>query len=200
LGIKQDRNVMLVFGSIRNLEERDLILNTFKGLYVPKKLLLVSRWKERLADVSWVRLKYWLRDLKRTYYNLHPGYNFNYSFVEEEDTQLYLNAADVLFIPRLKVLNSGNITLGMTFGKVVVGPDSWDVGQLLRETGNPVFETDRPASAIPAMKEGFYLAAEGIIGQANQNLAFGQWSADQCADAYHKFYKRILNSAESTCK
>ena len=120
LGIPADSRVMLVFGAIRNLEERDLILQTFQGLHAKRKVLLVSRWKETLAKVSWIRLKYWLRDLNRLYYRLHPSYRFNYGFVEEEDTQLYLNAADVLFIPRLKVLNSGNITLGMTFGKVVV--------------------------------------------------------------------------------
>ncbi len=194
LGIPNHSQVMLVFGAIRNVEERDLILQTFQGLNAKHKVLLVSRWKETLAKVSWIRLKYWLRDLNRLYYRLHPSYKFNYGFVEEEDTQLYLNAADVLFIPRLKVLNSGNITLGMTFGKVVVGPDSWDVGELLKETGNPVFDPEQPKTAIAAMELGLKLSQEGRIGPANQKLALEQWSAEQCGERYAQFFKLLVAS------
>ncbi len=195
LGISERKRVMLVFGAIRNFEECELILKTFRGLQLPQKLLLVSRWKEQLAKVRWIRLKYWLRDLNRLYYRLHPQYHFNYGFVEEADTQLWLNAADVLFIPRLKVLNSGNITLGMTFGKVVVGPDSWDVGQLLRETGNPVFDPDRPETAVQAVEQGFRLAAEGRRGPENQRLALSQWSAEQCACQYLQVFRDVCGKS-----
>lgn len=192
LGIPEKARVVLVFGAIRNEAEKELILGTFRKLKVPHKLLLVSRWKERLREISWIRLKYWVRDLTRLYYRLHPGYHFNYGFVEEEDTQLYLNAADVMLIPRLWVLNSGNITLGMTFGKVVVGPDSWDVGELLRQTGNPVFDPDRPETAAAAVEQGLRLAAEGKVGPANRELALKEWSAAQCADLYVDLYRRVL--------
>ena len=191
LGIPATKKVMLVFGSIRNDEEVGLILDTFRGLKQSDKLLLVSKWRETLANVAWIRLKYWLRDLSRLYYRLHPSYRFNFGFVQEVDTQLYLNAADVLFIPRLKVLNSGNITLGMTFGKVVVGPDSWDVGELLKETGNPVFDPDHPETAIAAMEQGFRLAEEGNIGPANQKLALEKWSAEQCGAKYVDFFEKL---------
>lgn len=193
LGIPAEAQVMLVFGAIRNEAEKQLIIGTFQNLNVRSKLLLVSRWREKLAKVSWIRLKYWLRDLTRLYYKLHPSYHFNYGFVEDADTQLYLNAADVLFIPRLWVLNSGNITLGMTFGKVVVGPDAWDVGELLRATGNPVFDPDRPETAAAAVEEGFRLAAEGKIGPANRELALSEWGADQCASLYVELYRRVLD-------
>jgi hypothetical protein len=192
LGIPAKARVMLVFGAIRNEAEKQLILETFQNLKVPGKLLLVSRWREQLAKVSWIRLKYWLRDLTRLYYRLHPSYHFNYGFVEEADSQLYLNAADVLFIPRLWVLNSGNITLGMTFGKVVIGPDAWDVGELLRETGNPVFDPDRPDAAAAMVEEGLRLAVEGKRGPANRERALTEWGADQCAVKYVELYRRLL--------
>ncbi len=191
LGIADDRKVMLVFGSIRNREETNLICNAFKTLKLKNKLLLVSKWREELADVSWIRLKYWIRDAKRLFYKLHPSYRFNYDFVEEEDTQLYLNAADVLFIPRLKVLNSGNITLGMTYGLPVVGPNSWDVGELLTETGNSVFDPEHPHTASEAVKEAFHLAEVGEIGKANQKLAESQWSPSQCGESYIELFRRV---------
>ncbi|MBA2707459.1 MAG: hypothetical protein H0U59_06615 [Gemmatimonadaceae bacterium] len=196
LGIPRDASVMLVFGSIRGEAERQLVLDTFRGIRQPAPVLLVSRWNEKLAEVSLIRLKYWLRDITRLYYRLHPRYRLNYGFIEENDTQLYLNAADVLFIPRLHVLNSGNITLGMTFGRVVVGPDSWDVGELLRETGNPVFDPDRPETAAAAVDKGFDLARQGKVGAANKQLALSQWSADQCAERYVQFFRELDSRVE----
>lgn len=191
LGIPQGASVVLVFGAIRHDAERQLILNAFNELDAPKKVLLVSRWREQLADVSWIRLKYWIRDLTRLYHRLHPRHHFNYGFVEEADTQLYLNAADVLFIPRLWVLNSGNVTLGMTFGRVVVGPDAWDVGELLRETGNPVFDPDHPETAGAALSRGFRLASEGVVGAANRQLALSAWSPERCAAEYVQIFAAV---------
>ena len=190
LKIPTKAKVLLVFGAIRNDAERELIENTYRNLELQNKFLLVSSWRENLAQVSWIRLKYWLRDLTRLYHRLHPRHHFHYGFVEEADTQLYLNAADVLFIPRFHVLNSGNVTLGMTFGRVVVGPDSWDVGELLRETGNPVFDPDRPETAINAMEEGFRLAEEGRIPAANRERALAEWTPEKCAEKYVALYER----------
>jgi hypothetical protein len=191
LGIAQNASVVLVFGAIRNDDERALILGMFSRVTASNKLLLVSRWREKLANVSWIRLKYWIRDLKRLYYRVHPRFNFNYGFVEEAETQLYLNAADVLFIPRRHVLNSGNVTLGMTFGLVVVGPDSLDVGALLRETGNPVFNPDKPETAAGAVEQGLALANRGDVGAANRAKALTEWTARHCAELYQQFYIEV---------
>lgn len=190
LGIDDDAQVILVFGAIRNDEERQLILTSFQQLRARKKRLLVSRWREVLPRVSWIRLKHWLRDLTRLFYRLHPHYHFNYAFVPEDETQYYLHAADVLLIPRLDVLNSGNITLGMTFGKVVVGPDSYDVGYLLKTTGNVVFQSS--SDVAPALERALELAATTDLGEQNRRRAMEQWSAQQCARAYHEFYRELL--------
>ena len=192
LGVDSNANVLLVFGAIRNDEERDLILNSFRRLRVPGKVLLVSCWKEKLAKVSWIRMKCWLRDLTRLYYRLHPQYRFNYGFVEEGDIQIYLNAADVLLIPRFHVLNSGNVTMGMTFGKVVVGPDSLNVGHLLKTTGNVTFDPDRTETAAAAIEQAMELVRANQVGPANRQKALTEWSAAQCADQYVAFFKKLL--------
>jgi glycosyltransferase involved in cell wall biosynthesis len=193
LGIQPNSRVMLVFGAIRSDAERELILTTFKNSKARGKVLLVSTWREILPEIAWIRFKYWMRDLQRFYYRLHPSYNFGYSFVPEEDTQVYLNAADILFIPRLRVLNSGNVTLGMTFGRVVVGPDSLDVGEILRAAGNPVFDPDTPASAAAAVDRGFQLATNGSIGQENARLAAAEWSVERCARDYVDLFAELAS-------
>lgn len=193
LGIPEDAKVMLVFGAIRHDYERELILETFSKLSVARKVFLVSKWRETLPNVSWVRLKYWLRDLKRLYYVLHPRYHLNYEFVTEADTQLYLNASDILFIPRLQALNSANLPLAMTFSRVVVGPDTLNVGELLRETGNPAFDPARPETAVAAVEKGFRLAEGGHAGAENRRIALSQWDVKQCAARYLSFFRDVTD-------
>lgn len=194
LRIPADASVMLVFGAIRSDAERDLVLQTFSRAKVDRKLLLVSRWRETLPDVAWIRLKYWLRDLKRQYHRLHRQHYFNYGFVEEGDTQLYLNAADILFIPRIDVLNSANVSLGFTFGRVVVGPDSLNPGELLRKAGNPVFEPRDPDSATAAVEEGFRLARVGLLGEDNRRVALNDWGVRSCGAQYVQFFTEIVSA------
>lgn len=200
LRIAADAQVMLVFGGIRNDREKELILTAFEGSSASRKVLLASRWRETPPSVRWIRLRGWLRDIRRLYLRLHSRYRFGYGFVEETEAQHYLNAADVLFIPRFHVLNSGNVTLGMTFGRVVVGPDSWDVGELLRETGNPVFDPDRPETAPQALDEGFRLARDGIIGRRNRELALSEWSVEQCARRYAGFFTTLTAEREAVAR
>jgi len=188
LRIPRTARVMLIFGAIRSDAERSLALDAFKMAKVPKKLLLVSRWRETVPNVGWIRLKYWLRDLRRIYHRLHPQHHFNYGYVEEEDTQLYLNAADLLFIPRIDALNSANVSLGFTFGRVVVGPAVLNAGELLRTSRNPIFDPNDVRSAAKAVEEGFRLAATSSLGKENRRLALEDWDAAVCAAKYVALY------------
>ena len=47
--------------------------------------------------------------------------------------------SDVVFIQRCVILNSGVVPMAFLFGRGVVGPDSGNVGELLRVTANLVF-------------------------------------------------------------
>ena len=194
LGVPDDAEVMLVFGAIRSDDEAELILNTFEGIDDPKKVLVVPRWREKVIPFPWIRARTWMRNLRRLYFRMNPKFFFGYDFVQEADTQIYLNAADVLFIPRLWVLNSGNVTLGMTFGRVVVGPDSWDVGEILSENGNPVFDPDNPATASAAVEKGFHLERAGEIPRKNRELALREWTPRQCARMYMNLYSDALRA------
>jgi hypothetical protein len=85
----------------------------------------------------------------------------------------------------------------MTFGRVVVGPDSWDVGELLRSMRNPVFDPDNPASAIKAVEDGFSLAREGATGKANQELARSAWRVEECAGSYLRFFESVIDRRQT---
>lgn len=78
-----------------------------------------------------------------------------------EEVQVYLKAADLVFVPRFNTLNSGNVALGFTFGKVVTGPGYGVIGETLNKTGNPVFDPVDLNSVCDAISAGFELAEAG---------------------------------------
>ena len=98
-------------------------------------------------------------------------------FVSARDLPLYFGAADVVFIQRVRIFNSGNLPLGFYYGKVVVGPNLCDVGEWLRATGNPVFEVFRPGSEAVALARGLALARQGL-GEKNRAFADREWSIE----------------------
>ncbi len=57
-------------------------------------------------------------------------------------------------------LNSGNITLGFTFGLVVLGRNGGDIGEILKETKNPVFDPADDKSIKIALNTSLNLAQD----------------------------------------
>jgi len=43
-------------------------------------------------------------------------------FIPDNDIQIYMNAADIIVLPYLDILNSGVAILAMSFGKPVIAP------------------------------------------------------------------------------
>lgn len=79
--------------------------------------------------------------------------------IPDEQLPCYLAAADVVFIQRTDILNSGNVPLALSFGRVVTGPDSGNIGGLLAETGNPAFDPADPRSVDIALERAARLSA-----------------------------------------
>ena len=113
-------------------------------------------------------------------------------FISDKELPLYFAAADVVFIQRLRILNSGNLPLAFYYGKVVVGPYLGDVGEWLRITGNPVFYVFRPGSEGKALKKAFTLAKEGL-GTKNQKYADENWNLRKVTEQIVKAYADVLN-------
>lgn len=119
LGISKTAFVILAFGIFRNQEERDWTLNAFEKIPMPEKILLAPRWGHGYEKTDTLLL--------------------NNQVVSEEDVPLYFAAANIVFIQRLEILNSGNLPLAFLFNKPVVGPDIGNVGEILRKTDNYYF-------------------------------------------------------------
>ncbi len=188
LNIPKNAKVVLVFGTLRNFEEVNFIQNVFKEVQLNKKILIGPRWKFS-SD------KY-LKKFQKLYYLLHPQYKLNDKLIDNNNIHLYFNSADVVFIPRINNLNSGVLILGYSFGKVVVGPDFGNVGEILQETKNPFYSPQIIESAVQAIEKAFR-SDLNKLGIANFNYAKQSWNWDIVGKKHYEFYKKIIGKKNS---
>jgi len=189
LNIKSDAKVMLVFGMVKE-REKHIIKTAFKAIPHKNKVLLAPGWKTKRRHIKWIRLREWVfnYELKKALKN--NKFRTNLGFIKEEDAQNYCNAADVLLIPRIDELNSGNITLGFTFGLVVLGRNGGDIGEILKETKNPVFDPSDDKSIKIAVENSLELAQD-YHGLKNKEIALKEWGIDTISEKYISLYSAI---------
>lgn len=188
LGISLQKKLMLSFGAIRSEAELNFGIDALNLSGMPDALYLIA------GKIPYPYKSHW------KHFTVRRKLFFNIGQVKTEeqviapdDVQFYMNAADLLFIPRIQTLNSGNVALGFTYGKVVIGPDYGVIGEVLRQTGNPVFNPSDLKSVATAIQEGFRLSGTDL-GEQNLDYCRRYMNWDNLADQYVELYGEAENS------
>jgi len=164
--------VLLVFGGLRDWGEVELVRAAFDATNIPRKRLLMCGrydefgplWRQRWRRWSWAR---WLRTRRAV---------LRAEFVPDDEVHQVVEAADVLLVPRLNVLNSGLLALGATFGKPMVAPRCGAFPELLAGTQNPLYPTGDAQACARAIEAA---AALPRLDVARDNQALAErWSWD----------------------
>lgn len=193
LNIPEDRFVVTAFGKFRNNEEIRLVLNSFLRLRMPKKFLLAPRMlpfskKPGHRDA-------WKRVLSYAGYHIVPPLlklrnvraGASEELIDNSDLHYYIAASDIIFVQRKHILNSGNVPLAFLFRKVVIGPNMGNVGELLQQTGNPVFDPNDTGSIVLALEQAQQLCKAGK-GEENYQYARCFMNLQTVAGAYIEVY------------
>ena len=187
LNFSQKKWIFLIFGHIRNKEERNIIITLSKILkkyngevVVAGKLLNLNNNRRRLVY-------YW----DRKDFFLSSNISLFEGFIPNEDLHLFLNASDVLFIPRIKSLNSGNVALGFTFGKIVIGQDYGVIGEDLKRNNNPVFNSGNIEDLEKVVDKAFELR-HSKLGLKNKNYAQNELDWSNIASKYLQVISKTL--------
>jgi len=191
--------VFIVFGKTRTLAEQEFIIKGFRKLNLKNKVLIfctgILPLPEKVSGTK-APVRFLRRAVKKTwlrwYYSL-SGVKIFDRFVPEEDIQIYMNAADVVIIQRLGQLNSGNLPLAYTFKKVAIGPNTGNIGEILKKTNNPAFSPLQTSSLVNAMQEGIRLSGEKQ-GEKNFKTIRNDWSIESVVALHVQFYKEIVAS------
>ncbi|MHB1148661.1 MAG: glycosyltransferase family protein [Lutibacter sp.] len=180
LGIDEESLVILVPGRIRKIFERKMVLRAFKKLPQKNKVLLATnmmKFKFPYEFKGRDRLKSFF-DIKNVYENYFknkvykkPKYYFNYNYLSSHNFSLMLSAADVIFIPRKQILNSGNVFLGLTYKKIIVGPNQGNIKEVLDIFGFPSFDPNNPKSVSVALRQSIIMLKDGSYCYDDAELA-----------------------------
>lgn len=146
LGISNKKLIVLVPGAIRSLEERRMILKGFRKIKFGNKIMVVSKMYKKEVNIEFkgrhrIKKYFDLKKILEYIYNkdYDPKYKFSYKFTEVKKLSLLLSASDIIMIPRRDSLNSGILFLGLTFKKVILGPEIGNIEEFLKYFNLPTF-------------------------------------------------------------
>jgi glycosyltransferase involved in cell wall biosynthesis len=207
LHLPQDKKIILSFGKFRNDKERNFVLNLKEKIEVQPSaaeansspftlhsslFLMPGFYRETLH--TWNPIKFITRLYHTIRYKL-KGIRFCNEVIPADMMQCYFCAADVVLIQRLDILNSGNLPMAFHAGKVVVGPNVGNVGEILHETGNFTFDPHDIRSAVSALQNALEATSKG--GE-NKTYATEHWSSERIAASLLKYYQQALYRKHET--
>lgn len=191
LNLPEDKIYILCFGTFRAKQERQLIIQLSKQL-ADKNIIILA---PSFMNIWWRSFRLFYRRLMKWYYQ----YKYNiyctgrtWRAVSDEALPYYYGAADVVFIQRVKILNSGNSLMPMLFGKVIVGPDCGNVGPLLKQWGYPVFSVNDTSHIGDYILDALRMAKNGQ-GINNRNKQLCEYGNTVVADRLYDVYKSVMN-------
>lgn len=189
LNLPADRRYVLCFGAFRARQERELIKLLGRAL-IPQHVTILA---PSFMNVWWHTFRHPLYLMKKAW--LQHRYHIrctgsSWRAVSDAMLPYYYAAADVVFVQRVKILNSGNALLPMLFGRVVAGPDCGNVGPLLRHWGYPTFPVDAPHQAVDAVRKALALSAGGLA-EDNRPKQLKEYSTTTIAHRLYQLYQQI---------
>ncbi|MBR2210282.1 MAG: hypothetical protein IJ896_02245 [Fibrobacter sp.] len=191
LHIPENNIVVSSFGAFRNDDEVRLFIEMAKDINNRHLTFLVPRipmghfYNGRHIKRT---IKYLLNVLQ------YKRMGIKYSgYLPDDELNVWLYASDVVFIQRKEILNSGNLPLAYSAGKVVVGPDLGNVGEILKETENYSFNPyDRASvrqSVLNAIEDE---RRDNHLGSRNLKYAQENWSASKVCRLIDRVLTRKL--------
>ncbi|MCJ8166337.1 hypothetical protein MKJ04_15925 [Pontibacter sp. E15-1] len=191
LSIPQNKKVILVFGSLRSSEELNIVLRSFKSLKIRDKFLVANAWPSQ-EQFKRIRIDLKLINFLKTAFLSKDQYMLYNKKVNSNELQSLFKASNLVLIPRKESLNSGNLALGFTYGKVVVGPNSGNIGEILINSGNPVYNNFNNKDVSIALEQGLLADQQGL-GEENLKYGLTNWNLDLIVQLHLKAYSFLLS-------
>jgi D-inositol-3-phosphate glycosyltransferase len=175
LGIRDDEKAILFFGRIAPYKGLEFLIAAFQQMRGGSEncRLIVAGKPERGCEEYWAGLR------KSTEEGVQNGrVLLRAEFIPDEDTEIYLKAADVLVLPYRHIYQSGILFLSYSFGLPVVAAD---VGSLKDdiiegETGF-VFRPEDPADLARAIEA--YFASDLYKGLTERRQVIQEYARER---------------------
>lgn len=186
---KSDKIRFLSFGTIRSIEEEELLINAFKMAQIPNSQITIHR--SLIATKPYFSRRDYFKEKKfKKSIKLYEKDNIFLSpkKVENADFDTIFGSTDIVVIPRINSLNSGVIFMGFTYGKVVVGPNIGNIQEFLKINDNPVYDAGNTSSLANAMKQAVGL---NEVGHKNKMYSDLHFDAKKVAQKHIELYNSL---------
>lgn len=135
--------VYLALGNIAAYKGLDHLVESFNRVAGQRDCLIIAGRNRDRRLVSLLR-EAATRDPR---IRVYPGY------IEEEDMQLYLSAADVLAAPFTSILTSGSVIAALSFGVPIIAPMLGCLPELISPAAGILYQPDDPAGLDNALAD-----------------------------------------------
>lgn len=190
LGLPENKTYILCFGAFRAKQERQLVVELSRQL-ADKNILILA---PGFMNVWWHSFRLFHLLIKKWYYQYRYRIictGRTWQVVSDKELPYFYGAANLAFIQRVKILNSGNALMPMLFGKVVVGPDCGNVGPLLRKWDYPLFDVNGEQCFKDIVKQALQMDRDGV-GTCNRKRQMEEYSTAVITDKLYAAYLQIM--------
>lgn len=179
---------ILSFGTYRSREERDFVIKVAQRVCrkTGYKFLIPTFFRKYGNE----NFKAKFRDsLYKLILLFHPYIKYGSDYVDDL-LPYYYAVSDISFIQRIKILNSGNVPMGLFWGHVVVGTEGGCVGDILRKLGNPTFNHNKLETVVSAVVKAINLVHEDK-GLSNRDYVFKNCTVELTVQKIYNCYKAV---------
>jgi len=189
LSIDDSETVFLFLGAVRPYKGVLDLIAAFRTLGADQTTLVIAG--KPLNDDFAGQIEAARHDLDNV--RFQPG------FVQDDEIQIYMNAADVVVLPYRHVLSSGAALLAMSFGKPCVAPAIGCLADVLDASGAFLYDGESETGLLESLRR--TVEAKAVLpemGRHNREMAF-QWTWEKAATATRALYERCLYGTGQAC-
>lgn len=186
LKLENDQLTFLFLGLIRPYKGVPELISAFQGLPQVSIQLAIA------GKPASVDLGQQIAESIKDDHNIH----FWPTYIEADQIQDYMNAADVVVFPYRRVLTSGSIILAMSFGRACIAPQQGGIEDVLDSSGAFLYDPKEPGGLVQAMQAAVMkqdLLAS--MGEYNRQKV-QQWNWNDIAQKT----QRVYQASSSTVK
>ncbi|GGI95611.1 hypothetical protein GCM10008995_02120 [Halobellus salinus] len=177
LGVDNSTFVYLYFGMIREYKGIPNLIDSFNNIDQSNAEL----WIVGNASSEGIR-----EDIQECVSDAENIFTV-FEFVEADQVQFYMNAADTLVLPYRNILNSGTVHLGLSFGLPIVAPEMGCIPATTPKENEFLYDKSDPKALVRALTQVREHDDLQTVREANYQRAVSQsWnkSAQKLKDVY----------------
>lgn len=180
LGYGNEEIIFLFFGSIRPYKGLFDLIEAFIAIKNPKaRLLIVGKtMHDTIKDELLLRCQ----NDARICAHLH--------YIDDNDVQIYMNAANVTVFPYTDILTSGSVLLAMSFGKAIIVPQIGCVPETLDPQGGFLYNPQDVYGLSKAIENALHSDLNAMSHYNRMNVEKYNWDkiAQMTSDVYSKSF------------